>query len=165
MHRRLTVLDRIRPASYFEKLFSPMLCETPRPRKARDTVPPRSETEVSRSGELGPAASVITYPIPLRPVGFEKRTSAAKAVERQNIYGTAEAEAVPFVRRSLSQALRVSERFMCWPKWPARNLIWTGLSRGGDRLHAIRGPRGLALNKFLPPESKVQEYPGIASPA
>ena len=32
----------------------------------------------------------------LRPIGLEKRTSAAKAVKRQAIYGTA--EAVPFVK-------------------------------------------------------------------
>ena len=32
------------------------------------------------------------------PIGLEKRTSVAKAVERQTIYGTA--EAVPFVKFS-----------------------------------------------------------------
>jgi hypothetical protein len=40
-----------------------------------------------------------------------KRTSAAKAVKRQVIYGTA--EAVPFVGQSLQFPLRVSEGFMC----------------------------------------------------
>jgi hypothetical protein len=49
-------------------------------------------------------------------VCLEKRTSAAKAVKRAPIYGTA--EAVPFVRQSLPQHLRVSEGFMCCPNRP-----------------------------------------------
>ena len=47
-----------------------------------------------------------------RPISLEKRTSAAsKAVKGQAIYGTA--EAVPFVRQSLPQGLRVSKGFIC----------------------------------------------------
>jgi hypothetical protein len=44
-----------------------------------------------------------------------KRASAAKAVERVGMYGTA--EAVPFVD-SCSQPLKGQLSFMCGPNWP-----------------------------------------------
>jgi hypothetical protein len=62
-----------------------------------------------------------------------------RLVERQSIYGTAEAVAVPFVRQSLPRLLRVSEGFMCCPGWPTgkSNCAGTFLRRA-----AVRRSRG-----------------------
>jgi hypothetical protein len=51
----------------------------------------------------------------LRPIGLEKRTSAAKAVKRQAIYGTA--EAVPFVKSFLSIWLKPSPTLKACPSF------------------------------------------------
>jgi hypothetical protein len=87
----------------------------------------------------------------LRPIGLEKRTSAAEAVQLQAIYGTA--EAVPFVKShfpiwlgpspnaaaacpsfgSVPQALRVSQGFVCFPNCQAS----TGLSAPACSSHRI----------------------------
>ena len=71
----------------------------------------------------------------LRPTSLEKRTSAAEAVKQACLYGTA--EAVPFVRTSLPQPLRVSEASCAVQFGQLKNLIWTGLECVGDRFFIV----------------------------
>jgi hypothetical protein len=96
-------------------------------------------------------------------VGLEKSTSAAKAVE-QTIYGTA--EAVPFVRRPLPQALRVYEGFMSCPNWPAEksnldksvgqpsqqeSILWRPLGRILPEIPALDRSPGAEARHLLDP--------------
>src|ERR1700746_1169449 len=79
------------------------------------------------------------------PQCLQKRTSAAKAVMRAAFYGTA--EAVPFVRRSLPQPLRVSEA-SCAGQIGQLKIIWTSLAElspgrsPGQRFEQRKVPQG-----------------------
>jgi hypothetical protein len=67
-------------------------------------------------------SKVVKVCLWLRPVGLEKRTSAAKAVKRQAIYGTA--EAVPFVKSFFPIWLMALRRARLNK---IRSLLWAGL--------------------------------------
>ena len=70
------------------------------------------------------------------PVGRRKQPSAAKAVKPADIYGTA--EAVPFVRQSLPQPLRVSEVNQPKSNWDKSDFVtWMACALVGSVLESV----------------------------